>query len=391
MTSNYVDSTGLHTQTLNDIVTELETSFKSIYGSDININSNSPDGQMINILAQSKIDTLDCIASVYNSFSPQLAAGRVLDQRAAINGIFRKSATYTTIEIDITTDRVVSLVGQTSGAGTPFTVSDAQGNQFFLMDNQTTIAGVNRYEFISAIAGKIETTVATITKIVTITLGVLSVNNPNDPLINGTDEESDFDFRIRRSRSVAIPSQGYLEGLTSAIFDLDGVVGAVVYENNGAVTDIYGTPPHTIWPVVDGGVDAEIADVIYKKRNAGCGLRGDTSVVVPMINGFNFLVKFQRAIYEDLYIQLTVTSLDPSHLISEAAIEQAIYDNITYGINQPSDYTNITTVVKTFDKYAVILSGGVSSDGLTFVPYLFPSSIASRFIISTSRINITVV
>lgn len=59
MTTNYVSSTGLTLQTLAEIVTELETGFKAIYGVDINLDANSPDGQMINLFAQAKLDILD--------------------------------------------------------------------------------------------------------------------------------------------------------------------------------------------------------------------------------------------------------------------------------------------------------------------------------------------
>ena len=118
MSSNYVDSTGLVLQTLADIVTELETGFKNIYGVDINIDANSPDGQMINLFAQAKIDLLDCIASVYNSFSPTNCSGVVLDQRCALNGLYRNDGIKTTLYMTVVTNRIVNLVGVSAGAGT---------------------------------------------------------------------------------------------------------------------------------------------------------------------------------------------------------------------------------------------------------------------------------
>lgn len=137
MTSNYVDSTGLNLQQLADIVTELENGFKAIYGSDINVGANSPDGQMINLFAQAKIDILDCISQVYNSFSPTSAIGVALDQRCALNGVVRKGATKTTTNVTVTTDREVSLLGLSAGAGTPFTSKDLAGNKFYLTTSAT--------------------------------------------------------------------------------------------------------------------------------------------------------------------------------------------------------------------------------------------------------------
>jgi hypothetical protein len=278
-----------------------------------------------------------------------------------------------------------------SNAGTPFTVSDGRGNLFYLIDGQTTISGVNTYQFISAVAGVMEITLNTLTTIETITLGVISVTNSTDPITKGTDEETDAAFRLRRIASVSLPSQGYLEGLTGALLDLNNVTGAKVYENNGTATDVYGIPSHSIWCVVDGGDQDEISDVIYKKRNAGCGMKGSVIVPITLVNGFTMPIKFDRPTYEELYIKLTITSRLPTHLIDENAIKDLIYNSITYNIYDPTDYTAITTVVKNFDEYAVVLSGGVSVDDITYSSYLYPSTIASRFVLSTSRIFITVV
>lgn len=391
MTANYIDATGLHTQTLTQIVQELEDGFKAIYGTDINVDGNSPDGQMINLFAQAKIDILDAITQVYNSFSPTSAIGTVLDQRCAINGVVRQGATNTIIEVAVTTDRVVSLIGLNNNAGTPFTVADAQGNQFVLIDNQTTGIGVSTYLFQAAVAGAIEAVNNTVDNIVTITLGVTAVNNPNDPIIQGVNQETDTALRARRAQSVAIPSIGYLQGLTAGLLAIKNVIGAKVYENDTSVTDVYGTPSHSIWCVVDGGDNDEIANVIYVKRNAGCGMRGTVTVPVPTPSGFNMAIKFDRPTYINLYIELTVTSLDPAHLIDANYLKEQIASKVVYGIYEPSDYTEITTVVKEADQYAVVLSGGVSDDNVTFVPFLYPATLAGRFIVSTTRITINVV
>lgn len=388
MTQNYVDATGLHLQSLTDIVTELENGFKAIYGTDINLDANSPDAQMINLFAQAKIDILDTISQVYQSFSPSAASGVVLDQRCAINGVIRQGATNTVIQVVVTTDRVVNLVGGV------FTVADNQGNQFVLIDNQTTVVGggsANTFLFQAATPGKIIAVNNTVTNIVTITLGVLSVNNPNDTITQGVDQETDAALRFRRARSVALPSSGYLEGLQAGLEAIDNVSHVAVYENPADVMDVYGTPGHTMWAVVDGGTNQDIADVIYAKRNAGCGMRGAVVVGKPTPIGFNLPIRFDRPTYVNLWIKLTVTSLDPTHLIDDTYLETELFNRITYGIYEPADYTEITTLVKQLDQYAVVTTGGVSMDNITYSAFLYPPTLAGRFILSTTRITITVV
>lgn len=389
--SNFVDATGLNTESLTQIVANLEAGFRAIYGADINLDANSPDGQMINLFAQAKVDLLDAISQVYNSFSPAAAIGVSLDQRAALNGVVRQGATNTVIQADVVCDRVVSLIGLNTGGANVFTISDAQGNQFQLIDDQSTINGTSTFSFQAVEAGAVEAVPNTVNQIVTITLGVLSVNNPNDPITQGVNEETDAQLRVRRQRSVALPSQGFNEGLTAGLLSIENVIGVKVYENTGSTTDVNGTPGHTIWCVIDGGENQSIAEVIDNKRNAGAGMRGAVTVPIAQPNGFNIPIKFDRPTLINLWIELTITSIDPAHLIDDSYIKNQIFERVIYNIYEPADYTEITTVVKTIDPLAVVLSGGVSIDNITFSPFLYPATLAGRFIISTARINIIVV
>lgn len=391
MTDNYVDETGLHTQSLVDIITALETGFKAIYGADINVAANSPDGQMINLFAQAKIDMLDLITDVYGSFSPTNARGAVLDQRCAINGVTRLGATYTVVNISIVVDRDVYLTGVNDGA--PFTISDGAGNKFVLIDSvlvSTTDTPGTVHAFRAYNKGAVNVNTATLTTIDTITLGVLSVNNATSPTTQGIDEESDAALRFRRSVSVSLPSSGFLEGLQGALAAIDGVTNARVYENTYNSSDGDGIPGHAIWCIVEGGDDDEIANVIHVKRNAGCRMKGSEVVAIPQVNGFDLPIMFDRPSLEDLYIELTIVSLDPSvHTIDEDFIKQAIYDGVTYGINQTADFTAISSIVKAADPYAVITAGGVSDDGMTYASLLEAPTIDARWVISTTRITIS--
>jgi hypothetical protein len=399
--TNSINETGLVLETLADIVAGLELGFKTIYGDDINVAANSPDGQMINLFAQAKIDMLDLISNIYNSFSPTSAIGSTLDQRCAINGVIRKAATRTTVYVTITTDRAVALVGLDTVGGIPFTVSDGTGNKFNLITGLTTVIGANTLLFSAEQAGAIEVTQNTITNIDSITLGVLTANNFNEATIKGVDEETDSQLRFRRSKSVSNPSSGYLDGLSGALLALEEVVFAQVYENNTDVTDVYGITPHSIWCVVDGGIAADIANTIYERRNAGCGMYNGTGatgttgpakvVAIEQVNGFYIPIKYSEAIHYDLYIRLIVTSRKSSHSIDATLLKNGIYANIDYGINEIADYSEISSYVKSLDPLAVITDGGVGATGAAADPFLAPPTIDGRWIISTDNIEITVV
>jgi len=391
MTLNYVDSTGLHTATVDEIITALSDGMRSIYGADINLNANSPDSQMINLFAQAVIDTLDSIVQVYNGFSPDSAVGSVLDQRCAINGVIRGGATFTRTNATLTTTQSVTLQGIDTNPTSPFTIRSTTGNNFALEETVSLLAGSHVLEFISVTPGLIETVPNTITVIATVTAGVSAVNNPDSAISTGVSQETDVALRIRRTNSVASPAQGWLPSMTGNLLAVDNVIGVKVFENDTNVTDANGIPAHTMWAVVDGGSDSDIGKVIYKIRNAGCGMKGSEAVTIVQVNGFDFTVLFDRPVYENLYIKLTVTSLDPNHLIDPDYLTQVIYNSIVYTIYQPADYTAITTVVKEADPNAVVISGGVSKDNITFSPFLYPTLLNGRFLNSIPRITITVV
>jgi len=409
MSNNYVSSSGLTLQSLTDIITELENGFKAIYGTDINVTANSPDGQMINLFAQAKMDILDCINSVYNSFSPSVASGIVLDQRVALNGLIRSAATYTTVVMNIVATKVVTLIGQDNGVLTPFTVADPAGNPFYLQYGATGVTGTNSLTFISSLPGAVEVVANTLTKITTPLSGVTSATNPSRALNQGIAEESDTDLRLRRSKSVANPSSGYLDGLIGGLLAIPNVLHALVYENIGPTADANNIPGHSIWPVIDyigpsgatgatgvigvTGAQTAIATEIYNRRNSGCGMTGSVTENILQVNGFYIPIKYSYVNYQNLHIHLTITSLNILHTIDETFIKNSIANTINYEINEIADYSEISSYVKTLDPYAVIISGGVGTTGPTGAthPYLPPTSIANRWVVQSANIDIDTV
>src|SRR3990172_6160373 len=99
---NILDANGLQVKTLTEVTDALEEAYRSIYGADINLGSNSPDGQVIGILAQAIVDNLELLVQVYNSFAVESAFGVVLDQRVALNGVARRQGTYTQAMVSVT-------------------------------------------------------------------------------------------------------------------------------------------------------------------------------------------------------------------------------------------------------------------------------------------------
>ncbi len=386
-----VDALGIQTKTLAEIRNEILNGTEGypgmyqIYGPDINVGPNSPDGQLVNIIAQAVVDMLELCAQVFTSFDPDEAIGTVLDERCAINGVIRRGATYTTQVVQVTVDRALTLPGLDTAPLNPFSVSDAAGNQFQLL---TTFsfggAGTQALTFQAAQLGPVETVIGTITQIVTTTLGVTGVNNSAAAASVGLAEETDAQLRIRRANSVSLPSRGYLEGLIGALLDTDGVTEVEVLENDTNSTDVNGIPGHSIWCIVLGGTNDAVADAIYKKRNAGCGMKGAVVVAVPQIDGTTFDIQFDRPTDEALWISFDVTAITGT--VDDDYIREQILALLSYRINQSADTATIVSLIKQIAPNASVENEGVSDDNISYVSLLAPSAVNKRFTIQSTHI-----
>lgn len=387
-------SNGLQVSTNTELVDQLVSDFKEIYGDDISVDQNSPDGQIINIFAQGGTDIRELLVQLYNSFDPDNASGRILDERCAINNIFRKGGTFTTVPITLVTDRTVTLEGVDNNYNDPsatgYTIQDNAGNQFVLVNTQTFNAGTHTALFRAKELGAVETSIGTITTPVTIVLGVVSVNNAV-AATTGENEETDAELKIRRRQSVAIGSSGYLNGLLASILQLDGVTDAALYENYTNTTDSNGTPPHCMWLVVEGGESSDIADVIYKKKSAGCNMRGDITYNITTVSRQTFTAKWDEPTPQSLYIKFSIQPTIPSVVFDEDAIKEYIEDTVKYRIGDGAETASLTTIAQA----AIDSNGGngiavnvlISTDNNTWVEYIAPA-VATK--LGITDISITV-
>ena len=392
-----LDSDGLQVKTLAEITQDLEDGLKEIYGNDINLDQNSPDGQMVNIYAQAARDLRELIVSVNNGFDPDRAVGRILDERVVINNIERQGGTFTIQPIDITTDRTVDLTGLDDSFndinGTGYTVQDDAGNEFILIDSATLTSGTTTKNFRAREIGQVETTVGTIENPVTIVLGVTGVTNSSAASEIGQDQETDAELRLRRQQSVAIASTGYLNGILAAILNLDGVTDAKVYENVTASTDSDGIPAHGIWCIVEGGANTDIGNTIYAKKTAGANMKGDVTVDIDTDSGAVFVAKFDRPTAEDLYIRFDIQPTNASATFDQALIKASIVASLSYNIGDFAETSEITTIARA----AITENGGggvvvnveVSDDDATWVDYLAAPTKDAQWTLDVSRITIT--
>lgn len=392
MAQNYIGINGLVTQSLEEIVQDLTQKWQSIYGADINVEQNSPDGQLINILAQEKKDLLDLITSIYNNLDPDRVIGIPQQILYKWNGLFIKAYTYSYVYIDVNVTGPVNLQGLDDNIdnadGTGYTVTDTAGNRWILANSQSLQVGSYTLNFRAAQLGAIEALPNTINVMETIVTGVASVNNPAANYITGNQGESSSAFRLRRAQSMATPSQGFDESLQSQLNGLDTVTQAKVYDNRKD-TEVNGIPAHTVWVVVQGGQPDEIGRVIYKNVSPGIPMKGTQSVVIPKQNGDIQTVYYDIPSAVPLYIRMTIKNFGTTPLGTDYIKEQLAQS--TYNIGETATSAQISTDVgdiigDTGTPYNIT----ISTDNTDWVEYATPTGLDEYFTISTANINITV-
>ena len=383
---NSFNGNGLQVKTQREIVEDLTQDFQTIYGEDINVDSNSPDGQIINVFAQAAEDQLELLSQVYTSFDPDQAIGNVLDQRCAINGVQRKAGTYTYVVVDVTCDRSVTLAGlDENSEEDAYTVSDSEGNQFVLSATSPISTGTNSLVFRAKNIGQVEILPNTITTPVTVILGVTEVNNPGVATEVGQNEETDAELRERRKRAVSISNIGYTEGLQAALENIYDVTKASVFQNRTNVTDQYGIPGHSVWVIVQGGTDQEIGAVMDAKMAPGIGMKGNESVVVPQVDGSSETYYFDRPSQELLYVTLDITPLN-----GQAIDEDYIKGEVVKMSFQPYETVDSSAIIcytKSIQDN-IALTCQVSTDGTTWQTVVTPSNLDKYFYITTASITI---
>jgi hypothetical protein len=387
MSINQIDSTGIQTKALNDIISSLQDSWKAIFGSDVNLDTNSPDGQLIYNIALIIMDSVNLLVEDYDSKDPDQAVGVALDGVSQLCGITRKGGTYTQVNISVVTTQALNLVGQ--DGTNPFTITDGQ-NQFQLVASTSLISGTNTLLFRSVNIGDVQIALNTLTTVLTPVLGVASVNNPTVPTQQGTDQETDGAYRLRRQASVALPAQNAMDGLRGALLQLNDVVDALVLENTGSGTNGDGIPGHGIWVIVEGGTGAEVSQLIYLYRPAGIPMAGAISVNVSQEDGSTFVVNYDNAVSQNLYVNLTVTSKSGGS-IDSTAIQNGLAAAMNYKINNTADVSSIIAALFTINPDAVVHTATVNIYGGSPAAQVAPTLKKNYFSLSASNITVTVV
>ncbi|AIX68248.1 TPA: baseplate J/gp47 family protein [Klebsiella pneumoniae] len=285
-------------QTVLDTITGY---FQQIYGSDAYLEPDSKDGQMVALVALAIHDANNTAISVYRSFSPATALGDALTSNVKINGITRRAATNSTVDLLLT-----GTVGTTITNGS---VRDTNSVVWNLP--ATVVIGSDGTVVATATcvnSGAVAAVAGSVNGINTPTRGWASVTNPLAATV-GVAAETDAELRVRQSQSVALASLTPFDAVDGAIANVEGVTRHKLFENDTETTDANGLPAHSISAIVEGGDATSIANTIRSVKGQGVSTYGTTAVIVTDKYGNPYTIRFSRPIDVPVYVSITLKAL----------------------------------------------------------------------------------
>ena len=341
----YVDASGFHYPTYNDLLEQLVDEMQTIYGSGIYLGADSQDYQMLSKISEKIYDTYQAIELAYNAHSPLTSIGTGLDYIVALNGISRKQATRSVVTLSLTGTPGTTIEGGSA--------ADSNGRMWDMTEN--VVIGQDGTAEVEATAreyGLITAAPNSITRIMTPTMGWESVTNVFAASV-GTVTETDSELRGRQGESVALPSRSMVGGLYASLKNLADVSRCAVYENDTGDTDANGVPGHSVCCVVEGAEDGEIARTIFMRKGLGCGTYGSVSADVVDDGGSVNSISFERLGYADIDIEINLTRRSGWTSSLEEEIKTAIVNYLdSFSIGTDLTMSIIWMVAQTVNKDA---------------------------------------
>lgn len=299
--SAQITPAGITIPQFSDVLEQIKTVFRGIYGQDIYIEDDSEDGQWLAILASLVNDNNQQAVSTYNAFSPSTAQGNGLAGVVKINGLLKKSASRSSVDV---------LIG--GQAGTEITngiAGDTLGNQWSLPPLVTIpVGGSIVVTAVCTVDGAVQAPANSVTRIVTPTRGWQTVTNAL-AAVAGDAVEDDATLRMRQSVSTGLPALSVLDSIIGSIANLPGVQRYQGYENDQGTPDADGIPGHSISLVILGGDAQSIAETIALKKTPGTGTHGTTSEIVIDPKGVPNLIHFYQLALVRVKVKITIDAL----------------------------------------------------------------------------------
>ena len=224
---------GIEIDDFDTIYKRLVESFRAIYGQDVNLDSDTPDGQLLGLFSQELSDIHQAVTFIVQMLDPYQARGRWLEQRAMYAGLLRRRSSFTYV------DEVILTGVPKTNIPVDSVFIDQNKNKWVMLDRVVlNDLGSARVKIRSEEAGVFNLKKGEELKQSTVILGLDKIQANTDSY-GGSNEESDADFVARFMKSHAINNHEDRSGIQAKLTNLKGVEKCIVYENHTHETRDY--------------------------------------------------------------------------------------------------------------------------------------------------------
>lgn len=152
-------------------------------------------------------------------------------------------------------------------------------------------------------AGELSREKNTVTSISPTPGGFISLNNMN-AFTEGTDVETDTEYKVRASNTTASSAAATRPAVISAVLGVSGVSKVKIFSNNTGVTDQNGIPPYKFETVVYGGSTEDISKALYNSIALSNATYGNVFYDVPTEDNQTERIYHSKAQARDLAIRV---------------------------------------------------------------------------------------
>jgi uncharacterized phage protein gp47/JayE len=351
-----VTPAGFVTKSHEDILAEVQQDQWDEIAPDLDMQADGPLGIINGLLSEHLAQVWEVLHAVYRAGDPDQAEGDALQALAALTGVVKLAATYSTVDVLLTGDdlTVVTAGSRISSAGsvfetdvdatiaaatpwaalTPYTAGDLvtnDGNIYICTTaGQSAAAGgptgtgaaiadaaaVWRYvgdgDAVVAVdataveTGPVAANAWTLTTIETPISGWSGANNPLDAVL-GRNIETDPALRARRESLLRATGNAAVDAIRAKVLDVTNVIAARVFENTSALP-VGGIPAHAFEALVLGGAVDDVAQAIWDSKAAGIYSHGSTSGTAVDSLGAARVVAFSRPTEIEIEVDIVVTT-----------------------------------------------------------------------------------
>ena len=310
-----VTEQGFTVKSAAEITADLDAKFVGTFGSQFDTSAESPDGQLIGIVAKLLEDVWQQAEGAYNAYSPSNAYGVGLDKVAEINGITRITNLPTSVAITFS-----GTAGTVVPAG--YIVKTVDGLEF------ATVAVAVLPAIVTAkctTQGAIRILANEVHVLTTAIAGLTGATNL-EPGITGIVREEDPAFRARRENSTISRGTSSIDAIYEGVKSLNLPYIAIIENTTSATVD--GVPANSFLVVVEGGTPAEVSQVIYDNKPQGITSYGSIVTVVNDSKGYPHNIGISRPTPIDISVTTSITNLPGASVDSATLVKAAIVDYV---------------------------------------------------------------